>query len=149
MATIAEALVVDASVAAKWHLQDEVDVDQARQLFDRFVAGQVDLWAPSHIRYEVPSVIAHATIGRAPRLSREVAQQSIAAFLALGIQMVETTELLLAAFLLVHQLGIAYYDGLYVGLAEQLDLPFITADRRLYERIRHLPNVVWLGSYAQ
>jgi hypothetical protein len=59
MAAVAEALVVDASVAAKWHLQDEQDAERALVLFDRFVAGRVALWAPTHIRYEVPAVITH------------------------------------------------------------------------------------------
>jgi predicted nucleic acid-binding protein len=147
MATVAEALVLDASVAAKWHLKDEEDADRAILLLNQFVAGRVALWAPSHIRYEIPSVITHATSGRAPRLSQAVAQESIAAFLALGIQTVETSDVILDAFLLVHKHGIAFYDSLYLALAQQLDLPFITADRRLYERIRSVPNVVWLGIY--
>jgi predicted nucleic acid-binding protein len=147
MGTVAEALVVDASVAAKWHLKDEEDADRAILLLDRFVAGRVSLWAPSHIRYEIPSVITHATIGRAPRLSQDVAQESIAAFLAFEIQTVETNEMILDAFLLVHKRGIAFYDGRYLALAQQLDLPLMTADRRLYERIRSVSNLVWLGTY--
>jgi predicted nucleic acid-binding protein len=114
MATVAEALVLDASVAAKWHLKDEEDADRAILLLNQFVAGRVALWAPSHIRYEIPSVITHATSGRAPRLSQAVAQESIAAFLALGIQTVETSDMILDAFLLVHKHGIAFYDGLYL-----------------------------------
>jgi predicted nucleic acid-binding protein len=147
MATIPEALVVDASVALKWHLKDEADAKSALLLLDRFVSGQVALFAPSHIRYEVSAVITHATIGRAPRLTQQVARESIAAFLSLGIQTVETNDLILAALPLAHQRGIAFYDSLYLALSNQLDLPLITADGKLYDRIRSLRQVIWLGAY--
>jgi predicted nucleic acid-binding protein len=148
MAAAADAFVLDASVAAKWHLQDEEDADRALVLLERFVAGRVALFAPSHIRFEVPAVITHATIGRAPRVSQDVARESIEAFLALGIKTVETPALILAAFPHVHQYGIAFYDAVYLALAKQLDLPFITADRRLNDRIRNLPGVTWIGDYS-
>jgi hypothetical protein len=38
-----EAIVVDASVAAKWYLEDEQDADRALLLLTRFTAGQVNL----------------------------------------------------------------------------------------------------------
>ncbi len=59
-----------------------------------------------------------------------------------------SADLIPAAYALVHQHGIAFYDALYLALALQLDVPFITADRRLYQRIAQLPLVVWLGDYA-
>ena len=60
------ALVVDASVAVKWHLGDEEHADQAVQLLQRFAQGDVELLAPTQIRYEVPSAITAATLGTTP-----------------------------------------------------------------------------------
>jgi len=54
----------------------------------------------------------------------------------------------MAAYPLVHQYDCALYDALYLALAQQLALPFVTADRRLYERIRHLSYAVWIGDYS-
>lgn len=142
-----EALVVDASVAAKWHLSDEADSDKALAILEPFIQGRLALLAPAHVRYEVASAIAVATIGREPRLTREQGQEAIAEFLATGIHLEADSALILAAYLLVHQYGCALYDALYLALAERLDLRFITADRRLYERVRHLPNVVWIDDY--
>lgn len=101
------------------------------------------------IRYEVPTVIARATHGRPLRLSQEVAQALIAALPGLAISTVETTEPLLTAFPLVHRNAIAYPDGVFLALAQRLELPFITVDRRLHNRVRHLPEVLWLGAYRQ
>jgi predicted nucleic acid-binding protein len=148
MASPASNLIVDASVATKWHLTDEDEVEKALLVLERFANGEIVLWAPEQIRYEVPSAITAATLGSQPRVSREVARQSIEKFLALGLSVAGSSTLMLAAFDLVHQQGCAFYDALYLALAEEMGLPFITADWRLYLRIRQLPYVIWLGDYS-
>ncbi|MGH2350384.1 MAG: type II toxin-antitoxin system VapC family toxin [Chloroflexota bacterium] len=148
MKTAAEALVVDASVAAKWHLKGEVYNDQAQLLLARLSRGETALAAPSQIRFEVPSAITAATLGAASRLSVEEGQRAITEFLSLPLVTYDGPDLILDAYTLVHQYGIALYDALYFALAQQLDVRLITADRRLHRRIRHLPNVLWLGDYS-
>ena len=142
-----EDLVVDASVATKWHLQDEEHVAPSLALLTRFAAGELELWAPEYIRYEVPSAITVATRGRAPRLTAELGQRAIEQFLALGIRTRDSSELILSASPLAHRYGCALYDALYLALAQQLGLPFVTADAKLYRLIRALPEVVWIGDY--
>jgi predicted nucleic acid-binding protein len=148
MTPITEALVVDASVATKWHLKDEEDAEKALLLLQRFTQGKVELFAPDYIRYEVPAALTFASSGRRPRIQPELAQQAIEAFLALGITTLNSNQLILESFPLVQQYGCALYDGLYLALANRLNLPFITADRRLYQRIQHLPAIVCLGDYS-
>jgi predicted nucleic acid-binding protein len=143
-----EALVVDASVAAKWHLTDEEYAQQALDVLERFARGELTLLAPEQIRYEVPSAITAATLGTSARLPIDLARLAIEMFLALGIETYGRDDLILAAYPLVHQHQIAFYDALYLALAQQLSLPLLLADRRLYQRIRGLPEVVWIGDYA-
>jgi predicted nucleic acid-binding protein len=149
MTTAAEAFVVDASVAAKWHLKGEVYDDQARLLLTRLGEGRAALAAPSQIRYEVPAAITAATLGRAPRLSHEDGLSAIAEFLRLPLVPYDDSGLILVlgAYALVHRHGIAFYDALYLALAQRLAVPLLTADRRLYQRIGRLREVVWLGDY--
>ncbi len=49
------ALVLDASVAVKWHLKDEDYAAEAALLLEDFGQGELELVAPAQIRYEVPS----------------------------------------------------------------------------------------------
>jgi predicted nucleic acid-binding protein len=147
MAAPAEARVVDASVAIKWHLTDEEHTEGALRLLEQFARGDVLLAAPAQIRYEVPSAITVATLGTSPRLSQTEAEAAIAEFLALGIHIDSSDEVIRSAFPLVHQHGLAYYDALYLALSRRLPAPLITADRRMYRLIRHLPDVVWIGDY--
>ena len=148
MTPITEALVVDASVAAKWHLKDEEEADKAVLLLERFTQGKVELFAPDYIRYEVAAAITFAASGRRPRIQPAIAREAIAAFLALGINTLNSDQLILVAFPLVPQYDCALYDCLYVALKNRLNLPFITADRKLYQRIQHLPSIIWLGDYS-
>ncbi len=143
-----DGLVVDASVAVKWHLKDEEHAAEALQLLMRFTNGAVTLVAPDHIRYEVASAITVATRGRQPRITQQQGKDAIEEFLALGLATVASDDLILAAYLLVHQHGIAFYDGLYLALSQLVGRPFITADGKLYQRIKTLPAVVWIGDYA-
>jgi predicted nucleic acid-binding protein len=44
------------------------------------------------------------------------------------------------------QTGIALYDAVYLSLAENLGLQYVTADRKLFDRISsRYPFVHWLG----
>ena len=49
------------------------------------------------------------------------------------------------ALRLASRRGLSYYDATYVVLAEALDCPLITADRRLVERARLTGHVRLLG----
>ena len=148
MADRAESLVVDASVAAKWHLTDEEYTGQAELLLTSFSTGRLQLMAPDHIRYEVPSAINAATLGRTPRLTEEQGQEAIEEFLRLRIPTVGDDRLILDAYRLSHQHRCAFYDALYLALAQQLRIHLVTADARLYQRIRHLGTVDWLEDYS-
>ena len=39
------------------------------------------------------------------------------------------------------QLGLTFYDASFLALAMELDSPYVTADRRLFDRARALPRV--------
>ena len=144
---MARPFVVDASVAAKWYLVDKEDRPSAVALLNDSASGTVDLVVPDLIHAEVPSVIIAATLGRRPRLTPAEARQAIADFLDVPIDSVATIELIADAVSLVHQHGGAFCDALYLALAVRLSIPFITADRRFYQRTAQLPEVVWLADY--
>ncbi len=143
----ASALVVDASVAAKWHLDDEDHVAEATLLLERFGRGEVELLAPTQIRFEVPSTFTVATLGQNPRLTVTEARSAIEEFLSLAITVIDDDQLVLSAFDLSQQYNCAMYDALYAALSQRLGIPFITADQRLYQRIRSLPEVIWIADY--
>ncbi len=140
--------VVDASVAVKWHLKDEEYSQESALLLTRFAQGQLELIAPFHIAYEVASAVSVATLGQQPRLSQAEGRDAIEEFLALGISLIHDDRLILEAYPIVHRHRCAFYDALYLALAQRLSIPLVIADRRLHQRVGHLPDVVWIGDYS-
>lgn len=147
MTSPSKTLVVDASVAVKWHLKDEEYAAESAHLLRQYARGEVELIAPAQIGYEVGAAISVATIGQNPRLTREQGREAIEEFLALGIRTTSEPGLILDAFDLLHRYGIALYDALYLALSRGLRIPLVHADRRLQQRIGQLPDVVWIGDY--
>jgi len=140
-------LVVDASVAVKWHLITEEDAEHAKRLLLALGEGTITLFAPEHIRYEVPSAITVATRGANPRLTAAKGRAAVSEFLALPLWTVSDDELVTCAYEAAQQYGIAFYDGLYVALAQRLSLPMVMADTRLHELVRHLPGMLWITDW--
>jgi predicted nucleic acid-binding protein len=115
-------VVVDASVLAPAIADDGADGDRARAR----MAGET-LAAPELIFLEVASVLRRAT--RADRLDARRAGQALADLSALPLRRAPHLPLLARAWELRDNATI--YDGAYLALAELLDVPLLTADRRL------------------
>ncbi|MGI8549862.1 MAG: type II toxin-antitoxin system VapC family toxin [Dehalococcoidia bacterium] len=143
----ADAYVLDASVAVKWHLPDEDLLVPAWQLVRQFGRGEFALFAPEQIRYEVPNAIPVAVQRRPARLTTEEGQSAVAEFLSLQITTFSDTALLTDAYSFALQYGCAFYDAFYLALALRTNRPLVTADRRPYQHIGSLPLVIWLGNW--
>lgn len=147
MTQASDSLVVDASVAVKWHLVTEDNAEHARRLLLALADGAVSLFTPEHIRYEVPSAITVATRGVQPRLTPEAGRAAVAEFLALPLLTVTDDDLVSSAYEVAQDYGVAFYDGLYVALAQRLSIPIVMADHKLYARVQHLPGVRWITDW--
>lgn len=138
--------IVDASVAVKWYLKDEDDVQSADALLADFRDDRIQLIAPGQIRFEVPSAFLNAV--RMKRLPLDQLRQTIGDFLAWRILTVANDDLILAASDLALRFECALYDGLYLALAESAECPLIHADKRLRNSLgAGFPRAVWLGDY--
>ncbi len=133
-----DGLVVDASVAVKWHLRDEDLVDEAGALLQRFIAGEVRLSAPAFIRYELAQSLERACRGR--RIGEEEAEGELQTFMAFGIHALEDSDALVAlAQRIARQTAASVYDALYVAHAQALDFDLVTHDERLIRRTAAYP----------
>jgi len=128
--------VVDASVALKWFV-DEPDSALALSVRDAHIAGQSPIVVPDLLIYEVANALIHNS-----RFPEHDIQRALDTLYGLQLELVmPTAELAQAAVRLASRHGLTFYDALYIGLAQELDLELITADRRLQHRVSHLPFV--------
>ena len=138
--------VLDASIAVKWHLDDEEHTDRAAAVLADYRYGRVALIAPEHIRYEVPNAIRVAA--RSRRLSYHQGRAAIGLFFAWRVPTSSSDGLILAAYDIAERVGCAFDDGLYLALAEATGYPLIHADRLLQRLLgSSYPLALWIGDY--
>lgn len=142
----ANRVVVDASVAIKWYLDDEEHVDEARAVLAAYVANEIAFLAPDHIRYEVPNAILVAA--RRRRIDPATAKLAVSNFLVTRMAMAGSYSLLNDAYDYAMRYECAFYDALYLALADQWDCPFVHADRRLHNTLAgRFLREVWIEDY--
>lgn len=116
-------IVVDASVLVNALADDDADGDLAR---NRLLADP-DLHAPSLVDLEVLSVLRRQL--RLGRLDNRRAELAVADLRVLALTRYPHLELVGRVWALRDTL--TAYDGAYVALAETLDCPLVTSDKRL------------------
>jgi predicted nucleic acid-binding protein len=142
-----QAIVVDASVAVKWLLDEDL-TDRARALLVSAHRARLPVLAPPHLPSEVTNTI-HQRFRRKDITETE-AEEALAKFLGLPVRLLGPVDLYrrALAFAREHRLGDTY-DSLYVVLAEILDSELWTDDRALLKAVRSVaPWVRWIGDYA-
>jgi len=127
---------VDASIAVKWFVEEPGSA-AAQALRAAHIHGEFQLLAPELLVYEVANVLL-----RHPRFEASEIAHAIDALYDLQLELiVPTAEVVHAALRLASRYHLTFYDALYVGLAQQLGVDLITADRRLYHRASALSFV--------
>ncbi len=122
-------VVVDASVCAKWYLDEEYS-DRARLLRDEFVKGQIAITVPSLLFYETLNALRHSRAFDEKELP--VAADSLSKY---GFEVWEPRgEVYREAARLSLAQEITVYDAAYVALSEHLRALFYTVDKKLLDR---------------
>lgn len=140
--------VLDASVAAKWYLPeiDEPYTKEAVEVFADFTSEAIGIAVPDLFFSELGNIFWKAV--RRGRLSRDVAEASLANAAELRITAVPSRGILHRAFAIATEFDRSVYDSVYVALAAASDATLLTADQRLANALTpHFP-VQWLGAYT-
>jgi predicted nucleic acid-binding protein len=138
-------ICVDASVAAKWVL-DEDESDKAVVLYRENQASGVI--APPFLLVEVTNAIWRRVV--LGRLDRPDAREALNSLLTFAVQLAEPPGLYQAAFGLADRFARpTVYDMHYVALAQIAGCELWTADQRLLNAVgSRLPFVKSLATYS-
>jgi predicted nucleic acid-binding protein len=139
--------VVDASVAAKWLLKEDL-TDQAIGLLDE---TRYELWAPDYVLTEVYNILCKKV--RRRELTEHAALQLAEDLAGAPINIRDFIDYLDLALRLALKYSQAVYDCIYLAMATQMGCALVTADQIFARAVRHtqeptapLTEVVWLGS---
>jgi predicted nucleic acid-binding protein len=121
-------LLVDTSVLIKWfHSDGESELEQARALRSAHVTGALDAHVLDLAFYEVGNVLTRALRWTAA----DVADQLDDLNALVGPPLAMTPAWLRRAATLAHTHAWSFYDAIWAAVAVELDLPLVSADRRL------------------
>lgn len=120
-------LVVDASIAVKWAVEDgEAEAGNARWLLELHARGQIVLAVPGTFRLEWLNALRYRSLPTPDILSAGHELQRAA------LEWHEVDEALsLETVSLAATHGLTVYDAAYLALANRLDAGLVTADRAL------------------
>ena len=139
-------VVVDASVALKWVLDDEVAIQSATRLRNDAYELGIRMLAPSLWIYEVTNALA---VARARgRIDPSQSRRALGLLRDAGVVLVDPEPDDCLETSAAH--GISGYDAAYVALSEAVGADLWTGDRRLVERAGGTSSRVrWIDDYAQ
>jgi predicted nucleic acid-binding protein len=138
--------VVDSSVVFKWYRQpgNENYVPQAVSILERHLHGDFEIHVPDLFFYELGNILRFKE-----RFVSKDALTILNETFALALQ-IHPIDLPLSeeAFRFARKHDITFYDASFIALSHLLDASFITADKRLFAKVKALPTAVFLGNLS-
>jgi predicted nucleic acid-binding protein len=127
------ALIVDASVAVKWIVEEPLR-EEALDL-----VRQNDVVVPDLLPAEVRNALVNRVRRRLSTV--EQARTAVSAFRTIPLIVEPSSSLLEQAFDLALAFEHPIYDCLYLALASARQLPLVTADGRMFDLAQRLPEL--------
>lgn len=124
-------VVVDTSVALKWMLPEE-DTDAAAGLLD------AELWVPTLLFMECGNALWREV--RRGHLTSAEAGAMMEALEGLPLITAKDLDLVKRAFELTAVFDHPIYDCIFLTLAERIQAPLVTADKKLHDKVRNAPG---------
>ena len=122
------AYVVDASVAVKWFVPEEL-TDEALS----YLSDEHELLAPDLLWPEFANIVWKKV--RRGELTRDEARRILSLCEQVPFEVTASTKLIDSALEIALGLDRTVYDSMYVALAAHRDCVMLTADRRLFNAV--------------
>ncbi len=130
-------IVLDASVILKWIFTDEAGGYKALGLKNDHAAGHETIAVPDLLFYEIANVLTTKT-----GLGKEESAEAFSLLWDFQMELFDFgKEEFLSAMSLAKEYSLTLYDAAYLELARRLNCPFMTADKKLYEKTKELTQV--------
>ena len=133
-------IVLDANIIAKWFFEEEL-TSLSLKYKDNHINGKNLVVVPDLLFFEIGNVLLYKKNINNVHL-KELMKNLINLELKTVIFGVE--EYLLSLHY-GNLLKISFYDAAYISLAKVLQINFITADKKLFNKIKHLKFIYFLG----
>jgi len=134
--------VLDTSVVVKWYVEEE-DSDKARILMQNHLDGKSTLVVPDLLIYEVANALKYSGA-----FSEKEICESVQDLYDLKLDIIAPLpSVIYPAIKISLTKDIAFYDAFYLALAQEIKSPLITADKKLYQKVKDLEFVKLLTEF--
>ena len=141
---LSRSVLLDSSVVIKWFRKDEVLRDRAIQLRQTYLEGQLTIYVPDLLVYEIANVLRYK-----PNLDRAQVQKALESLYAMQIKIEDITAGVISrAIEIAYSYDITVYEAAFVAMAEHLETDFITADEKLGQKLQNISYVRYLADLA-
>jgi len=135
-------LVLDTSVIGKW-FKEETNSEIALKIREEFYQGKHEIVIPDLVLYELSNALRYDK-----KFNEELIYTSIDSLINMELNIVlPTEEIIKNAISLALKYYVTVYDAIFLSLSQIIDATFITADEKLYEKVKKLKNVKFLKDF--
>lgn len=114
-----------------WKKKSEI----ARDIRDRYIRGEIRISVPDLLLHEVANSLLNK-----PSFTDYTVTEAIQSIFDLGIDIIAPIpHIMKRAIFLSYKIKITEYDAHYLALALDMGYKLITADQKLYEKIKKYP----------
>ena len=123
-------IVIDASVVVKWFIE-ESDSDKALILRDRFIGGEVELYVPTLLYFEVLNALKYSQLFKPSELQDAGESLENYGFKVITIKNEIRKHMINVAI----DCDLSIYDASYLGVSIGLEKVFCTADEKIIKKL--------------
>lgn len=135
--------ILDSSAIIKWFSVEE-DTEKALVFREKQINGEIELVEPDLLLYEVANALRYNK-----SINENDVKAAVDSLISLGVDIVVPTKGVTdEAIALAFQYDLTIYDAYFVALAKVLDFTFITADEKLYQKLKRFSFVHLLKDYV-
>src|SRR5207245_7675989 len=135
--------LLDSSVIAKWFVQED-DSDKALEIRDLFIQNKHRVSTISLLRYELGNVLRKHPAKRIESVREDFESLSEMAIPTLDI---DDPKVLTRVFETARRLEITFYDSSYLTATEESKAVLVTADKRLFGKLKGRKDAILLRDW--
>ncbi len=134
--------ILDSSVIIKWFSVEE-DAEKALIFREKQINGEMELVEPDLLLYEVANALRYNH-----SITENDVKAAVDSLISLGIDIVvPTKEVTDEAISLAFQYNLTIYDAYFIALAKILKFNCITADEKLFQKVKKFSFVKLLKEF--
>jgi predicted nucleic acid-binding protein len=136
-------VLLDSSVVLKWFRRSECWREEAIFLRQEYLNGRLRIYVPSLLILEIANVLRYK-----PDMASVQVQTALRSLFDLQLEIIDLTqEAIIKAIDLAYSWGLTIYDATFVAIAINMNIPFITADEELIQKLSSFSQVQHISRF--